>query len=184
MASPRPPIEDSEGRVVRGRVMAPPSLTATSTDRSRSAHATSTRAPGSGLACRMALVSSSLTTSVASPTAWLTMPAPCRSVPIWLRAAITLASECGRRPTLDALTSRDSPHPARLDARAQSDRTPLGYPLPPRPENRQPLRYRASLWEPPVAMRRRDAAIPVAWGGSRRVTGTGTGPLTWLDEVT
>src|SRR5947207_2611331 len=34
--------------------------------------------------------------------------------------------------------------------------------------NRQPLRYRQSLWEPPGAMRRLDPAIPVAWGGSRR----------------
>ena len=162
--------------MVRGRVMAPPSLTATSSDRSRSAHATSTRAPGSGLACRIALVSSSLTTSVASPIAGETMPASCRSVLIWLRAAITLAGVCGSSTTLDALTSRARPAPSDPVRPLNAQSAHLG--------NRQPLRYRQSLWEPPGAMRRRDAAIPVAWGGSRWVTGTGTGPLTWLDEVT
>jgi len=30
----------------------------------------------------------------------------------------------------------------------------------------------------------RDPAIPVAWGGSGRVTGRSAGPMTWLDEVT
>ena len=110
--------------------MAPPSLTATSSDRSRSAHATSTRAPGSGLACRIALVSSSLTTSVASPIAGETMPAPCRSVLIWLRAAITLAGVCGSSTTLDALTSRARP--------AQPDRYDREMPRQPTPETASP----------------------------------------------
>ena len=66
--SPRPPIEQ-RGLAGRGRVMLPPSLTATSSDRPCSAQATSTRAPGSGLACRTALLSSSLTTRAASPIA-------------------------------------------------------------------------------------------------------------------
>ena len=109
MASPRPPIEESEGCAFRGRVMLPPSLTATSSDRSRSAQATSTRAPGSGLACRIALVSSSLTTRVASPIAGVTMPASRRWVLICQRAAITLAGAWGSSTTLDVLTSRERP---------------------------------------------------------------------------
>ena len=48
-------------------------------------------APGSGLACRMALLSSSLTTSTASPTAPSKMPAAVRSAASRCRATATLA---------------------------------------------------------------------------------------------
>lgn len=173
MASPRPPIEESEGGTVRGRVMLPPSLTATSSDPSRSAHATSTRAPGNGLACMIALVSSSLTTTVASPIAVATTPDSRRYVPICERAATTLAGACGSSTTLDALTSRERPAPSRTQYDREMPRQPIPKPA--------ALRYRQPLWEPQRHCGEAPA-IPVAWGGS--AAGTGTGPMTWLDEVT
>ena len=130
MARPRPPIEESDGCAARGRVMLPPSLTATSSDRSRSAQATSTRAPGRGLACMIALVSNSLTTTAASPIAGRTTPASCRWVLICQRAVTTLAGACGSSTTLDVLTSC-APAPGRT-------RVPPGDAPSAHPGNRRP----------------------------------------------
>ena len=69
MPRPRPPIEDSDGRDARGRVALPPSLTMTSTVDAESIQATRIRASGSGRACRIALLRSSLVTRAASATA-------------------------------------------------------------------------------------------------------------------
>jgi len=53
------------------------------------------------------------------------MPALFRSVPIWLRAAITLAGVCGSSTTLDALTSRArSAQPERYDREMPHQLTP------------------------------------------------------------
>ena len=61
---------------------------------------------------------------MASPTAGVTMPAFCRSVLIWPRAAITLAGVCGSSTTLDALTSRTRPaQPDRYDREMPSQPT-------------------------------------------------------------
>jgi len=79
MARPRPPSADGEGCPACGRVGPPPSRTLTVSDPSQSDHATWTWAPGSGLACRMALLSSSLKTSAASPIVAATSPASRRS---------------------------------------------------------------------------------------------------------
>src|SRR5215472_1779621 len=106
MASPLPPSENRDGRAGCGRVVAPPSLTDTSIHPSMSTQATCSIEPGSGRACRMALLSSSLTTSAASQAAGSTMPASRRSAARCHRAAPTLAGVFGSRTTLDVLTSR------------------------------------------------------------------------------
>ena len=67
MPRPRPPMEDSDGREARGRVALPPSLTMTSTEVGAEIQETRIRASGSGRACRIALLSSSLVTRAASP---------------------------------------------------------------------------------------------------------------------
>ena len=71
MSSPRPPRAEQAGWRWRGCVGPPPSLTATSTDPGSTSQATCSFSPGSGRACRMELLSSSLTTRAASPTAGL-----------------------------------------------------------------------------------------------------------------
>src|SRR5215470_7071337 len=106
MSRPRPPSAETLACVRAGLVAAPPSLTATSIASSSSAHATCTFAPGSGLACLMALLRSSLTTSTASPTAVLKIPAALRSAATRWRATATLAGAQGSNTVPAALTSR------------------------------------------------------------------------------
>jgi hypothetical protein len=69
MASPRPPTADAGGWPTCGMVALPPSLTATSIVLPSTDHVTWSRSPGRGYACKMALLSSSLTTTAASRTA-------------------------------------------------------------------------------------------------------------------
>lgn len=106
MPSPRPPSADTEACAACGRVAPPPSLTEISITPSSSAQVTWSLAPGSGCACRMALLSSSLTTSAASATAASKMPAARSSEVSFRRATATLAGAQGSRTTLDFLTSR------------------------------------------------------------------------------
>ena len=109
MPRPRPPIEDSDGRDARGRVVLPPSLTTTSTVDGESIQATRIRASGSGRACRIALLRSSLMTRAASATAVAGRPAARRSAAIRPRATATLDGTHGSRTTLAALTSLRAP---------------------------------------------------------------------------
>jgi hypothetical protein len=114
MPSPRPPRDDSEGWPAWGRVGPPPSLTVTSTDPAASTQVTCSCEPGNGRACRIALLSSSLTTSAASPMTGSKRPASTRSSIKRRRATATLAGTQGRSTTLDFLTSSASaPMPQR-----------------------------------------------------------------------
>src|SRR5215469_12991316 len=105
MARPRPPSEDRDGCPARGRVGPPPSLTDTFSDSFDSVQATRIMRPGSGRACRIALLSSSLITRAASPTAAVSMPDSRRSAVRRQRASATLDGAYGSRTTPDALTS-------------------------------------------------------------------------------
>jgi hypothetical protein len=69
MAKPRPPTVDADGWPTCGMVALPPSLTDTSIVPPLMDHVTWSRSPGSGYACKMALLSNSLTTRAASLTA-------------------------------------------------------------------------------------------------------------------
>jgi hypothetical protein len=109
MPRPRPPIEDSDGRDARGRVVLPPSLTTTSTVDGEIIQATRIRASGSGRACRIALLRSSLVTRAASATAVAGRPAARSSAAIRPRATATLDGTHGSRTTLAALTSLRAP---------------------------------------------------------------------------
>ena len=109
MSRPRPPRADTVACARTGVVGAPPSLTATSTASSPTAQATCTFAPGSGLACRIALLSNSLTTRTASPTAASKIPAALRSAASRWRATATLAGAQGRSTVPAALTSSRQP---------------------------------------------------------------------------
>ena len=111
MPRPRPPMEDSDGRAARGRVALPPSLTMTSTAVAESIQETRMQASGSGRACRIALLSSSLVTRAASATAAAGRPASRNSAPIRPRATATLDGTQGSRTTLAALTSPRAPAP-------------------------------------------------------------------------
>lgn len=110
MSRPRPPSEETVACVVIGLVDAPPSLTATSTEPSSSAQARSNLAPGRGLACRIALLSSSLTTRTASPTTPSNTPAAVSSAASRRRATATLAGAHGRK-TVPAILTSPAPHP-------------------------------------------------------------------------
>src|ERR1022692_2206678 len=112
MLSPRPPSEDTDAWLACGLVGLPPSLTVTGTELSSTSQVTRSLSPGSGYACRMALLSSSLTTRAASPTAQSKIPASLSSADSALLATATLAGAHGSSTTLDALTSL----PARPDA--------------------------------------------------------------------
>ena len=67
--SPRPPVAPWAGSPSSGTVGAPPSLTETRTLTGSICQATRICAPGSGAACRSALLNSSLMTSATSQTA-------------------------------------------------------------------------------------------------------------------
>ena len=114
MDSPRPPTADRDGRDACGRVALPPSLTSTSSDAGLSTQAARIRASGSGRACRIALLSSSLSTSAASATHPANRPAPRNSVLIRPRATATLDGTHGRSTTLAALTSSRRPPRGRV----------------------------------------------------------------------
>jgi hypothetical protein len=119
MPRPRPPREETVACAVMGLVVAPPSLTATSTALSSSTQARITLEPGRGRACRMALLSSSLTTRTASPTAPSNTPAAVRSAASRRRATATLAGAHGRSTVPAVLTSLRRA-PAVCDARGSS----------------------------------------------------------------
>ena len=102
---PRPPMEDSDGREARGRVALPPSLTMISTVAAESIQETRMQASGSGRACKIALLSSSLVTRAASAMAVAQSPAWRSSAPIRPRATATLDGTHGSKTTLAALTS-------------------------------------------------------------------------------
>jgi len=105
MPRPRPPREETVACAVIGHVDAPPSLTATSTAPPFRAQASSNFEPGRGLACRMALLSSSLTTRTASPTTPSNTPAAVSSAATRRRATATLAGAHGRSRVPAILTS-------------------------------------------------------------------------------
>jgi hypothetical protein len=105
MPRPRPPRDETVACAVIGLVDAPPSLTATSTALSSSVQARSNLEPGRGLACRMALLSSSLTTRTASPTTPSNTPAAVSSAASRRRATATLAGAHGRSTVPAILTS-------------------------------------------------------------------------------
>jgi len=126
MASPRPPSDERVGWAVVGLVGAPPSLTATSTASASSAHATCTLSPGSGRACRMALLSSSLTTRTASPTAASKMPAAVRSAASRRRTTPTLAGAQGRSTVPAALTPQPRKVHSQPWVRPDPDTEPCG----------------------------------------------------------
>ncbi len=67
--SPRPPVAPGVGWPSSGMVAPPPSLTETWTQPGSMRQATRILAPGSGAACRRALLNSSLMTSATSQTA-------------------------------------------------------------------------------------------------------------------
>jgi hypothetical protein len=105
MSRPRPPSEETVACAVIGRVAAPPSVTAISTAPSVRSQERSSFEPGSGLACRMALLSNSLTTSTASPTTPSKIPAAVSSAASRWRATATLAGAHGRTTVPAILTS-------------------------------------------------------------------------------
>jgi hypothetical protein len=105
MRRPRPLIDDGDGCPACGTVGLPPSLTATSTELALTSQATCSRSPGSGYACSIALLKSSLMTRTASATAWSNTPAARSSSESALRARATLAGAHGRWTIPDFLTS-------------------------------------------------------------------------------
>lgn len=117
MSRPRPPSEETVACAVIGRVAAPPSVTAIWTAPSVKSHERSRFEPGSGLACRMALLSNSLTTSTASPTTPSNIPAAVSSAARSWRAIATLAGAHGRATVPAILTSRARARSVRRVAR-------------------------------------------------------------------
>jgi hypothetical protein len=146
MSRPRPPSAETLACARAGVVAAPPSLTATSMASLPSAHATWMFAPGSGLACLMALLRSSLTTRTASPTAASKIPAALRSAATRWRATATLAGAQGSSTVPAALTSR-----ARATEPARLTRTPCGG-------DARPRASETDGWRP---------AVPIAAQGDR-----------------
>ncbi len=135
MPRPRPPMEDSDGREARGRVALPPSLTMISTAAAVSIQEIRMQEPGSGRACRIALLSSSLVTRAASAVAVVESPAWRSSAPIRPRATATLDGTHGSRTTLAALTPLRAPprgRDSRLPSSCERDAPPAG------PGNRVP----------------------------------------------
>ena len=116
MSRPRPPSEETVACAVIGLVAAPPSVTAISTAPSVRAQARRRFEPCSGLACRMALLSSSLTTRTVSQTTPSKIPAAVSSAVSRRRATATLAGAHGRSTVPAALTS---PCRARQSRRAR-----------------------------------------------------------------
>ena len=105
MSRPRPPSEETVACAVIGRVAAPPSVTAISTAPSVKSQDRRRFEPGNGLACRMALLSNSLTTSTASPTTPSKIPAAVSSAASRWRPTATLAGAHGRTTVPAILTS-------------------------------------------------------------------------------
>lgn len=113
MPSPRPPIDQVVGSFTEGAVGAPPSVTVTSTLLASRVHETRTTRPGRGLACRRALLISSLSTSPASHAVPSKMPALVRSRIRRRRATPTLEAVNGSISALDVATSIVTPTPPR-----------------------------------------------------------------------
>jgi len=116
MPSPRPPSEDSDGRL-RVRTSRPAAVAHRDLDRP-GIHdpATCSHRPCSGRACNIELLSSSLSTRAASPIAVSNTPAAAKSAVMRRRATATLAGADGRSTTLDSLTSLSTaPMPIRAE---------------------------------------------------------------------
>src|ERR1700722_16827109 len=109
MPRPRPPIAEWPGSFTTGAVGPPPSLTAISRQSSSSHQATRTTQPCSGVACRRALLISSLRTRPASHAVASNTPASERSPIRRRRATPTLEAVYGSISTLDVPTSMRIP---------------------------------------------------------------------------